>query len=340
MSTLDLNSDRMVHTDNSRLVGLTSPEARVILALYVFCNVVFMVSTLEDLKHVWPSAVALAVVTGAALLLVRSYPDPFPLRWTLVVAAAVVASTVLVSFQLPDHIPVGRASWHIGANTWLLFFLTLRQRPWMAWLTFSCMAAVTGWWAVTNGRGVGYAIGLLDTQAAILLVATLFGVSLRRTARAINDYEGRVEAGAAEAAAAGTAEAIRERRVAELREQAVPLLERLAASATLPTDAERREYRAAEALLRDGVRGRALLTPAVARAATGARERGVEVTLLDDRGEALEPDLLEHVLHAAEAVLTAAHDGAVTVRLHPTGRPVAASVVATHDGRSTRQEFA
>jgi len=329
----------MVHTDSSRLVGLTSPQARVVLGIYILCNVVFMVTTAGDLKAAWPSVVALVLVNGAAIVLVQGHPDPFPARWTLVVSAAVILSTLLVAFQLPDHIHVGRASWHVGANTWLLFFLAIRRRPVSAWLTFSTMAAITVYWGMSTGRGWAYPLGLIDTHAAILLVATLFAVSLRRTARLINDYEDRMLGAAGRAASDATAEAVRRDRVTELRATAVPLLERLAAGGAPQTDAERAQYRAAEAQLRDTVRARHLVTDAVAEAAAKARERGVDVVLLDDRGRALAPGLRERVHDAAVAALDAAGSGSVTVRLHPDGRELAASIVVVADGQSRRTDF-
>jgi len=66
-----------------------------------------------------------------------------------------------------------------------------------------------------------------------------------------------------------------------LEEFATPLLERLATGVT-PTAAERTEYALAEAQLRDGLRAGVLMVPEVVAAARAARERGVEVVLLDD----------------------------------------------------------
>ena len=79
------------------------------------------------------------------------------------------------------------------------------------------------------------------------------------------------------------------------------------------------------------MRGRSLITPRIADAATKARERGVEVTLLDDRGEGLDSgEAMVSMSDTIVAELDAAEGGAVTVRLAPRGRPVAVSIVTSN----------
>ena len=71
--------------------------------------------------------------------------------------------------------------------------------------------------------------------------------------------------------------------------------------------------------------------PKIAAAATKARERGVEVTLLDDRGQGLDSgEAMVRMSAAIVAELDAAHEGSVTVRLAPQGRPIAVSIVTSN----------
>lgn len=340
MTTDNDPGSRITPTDSSRLIGLTSDGARVILVLFIVSNFLFAFATIEDVKLWWPPIIAVMIVNAASILLVLDHPDPFPMKWSLAVVAAVALSTLLVAFQLPDVAQVGRASWHLGANTWLLFFLALRRRAGLAWGGYLLMAAGTFAWALSTGRGALSAVYLLDTHAAILFVATLFGIFLRRTSRNINDYEDRAIGGAMETAAASAAVDIRHKRVLELQASAGPLLERIARSDRQPTPEERKEYRAAEALLRDGVRGRCLATAEITGAATSARDRGVDVTLLDDRGEPLVTD--EAMVRLTTFVVTTldrTDGGSVTVRLHPKGRDVAVSIVSTSPVHSERLEL-
>ncbi len=322
--------------DASQLLRLTSDPARVVVALFVFSNFLYAFSTLDQVKDPFPVLLAVAIVNAAAVLIVVDAPDPFPLLWTWAIVAAVAVSTLLVAFQLPDVGPPGRASWHLGSNTWLLFFLALRRRPGFAWLGYASMAAGTLLWTITVDRGAVDGVMLLDTHAAILFVATLFELNLRRTARQINDFDARSVVSAVEAAEGATSAQIRQQRVVELRASAVPLLEELVTVGP-PTDiAGQRRFATAEALLRDGVRGKSLVNPNIAEAATEARARGVDVTLLDDRGEGLPSgDAIKRMSDHVVAVLDAAQDGAVTVRLAPAGRDIAVSIVSS-DGTDVR----
>ncbi len=326
-----MTAKRFEPVDSSQLLRLSSQPARVVMGLFLFSNILYAFATLDDVKNPLPVIAALVIVNGAAVLLVLERPDPFPVSLTALVVAAVAISTLLVAFQLPDIGPPGRASWHLGSNTWLLFFLAMRRRPGAAWLGYALMAAGTVTWSVAVGRGPLDGVLLLDTHAAILFVGTLFEVNLRRTARRINEFGEHSVASAVEAVEGATSAQIRQRRVLELRASAVPLLEYLVQHGPPPTEPARLQYATSEALLRDGVRGRSLITPRIADAATKARERGVEVMLLDDRGDGLESGAAMVRMSAAiVAELDAAKGGSVTVRLAPRGRPIAVSIVASN----------
>jgi hypothetical protein len=318
--------------DTSQLLDLTSPAARVVMWLFVFSNFLYAFVTIDEVKHPAPVLLAVLIVNSAVILLVREHADPFPMLWTVAILAAVASSTALVAFQLPDVGPPGRASWHLGSNLWMLFFLAQRRRPGAAWVGYGLMAAITIAWSLSAGRGLVDAIFLLDTHAAILFVATLFALNLRRTARRINEFDLRAVGSAVEAAEGATSAQIRKRRVVELRASAAHLLESLVNDGP-PVDARsKRGYATAEALLRDGVRGRSLMTPRIAAASTSARERGVEVTLLDDRGQGLTTgDAMVRLSEFVVEQLDAIDGGSVTVRLAPMGRRVAVSIV-TSDG--------
>jgi len=329
-----MTNPRFEPVDSSQLLQLSSDPARVVMGLFIFSNILYAFATLDQVKSPGPVIAAMIVVNAAAVLLVLERPDPFPLVLTMIVVGAVAISTLLVAFQLPDVGPPGRASWHLGSNTWMLFFLAMRRRPGAAWLGYVLMAAGTLAWTTSVERDIVEGILLLDTHAAILFVGSLFEVNLRRTARRINEFGEHSVASAVEAAEGATSAQIRQRRVRELRSSAVPLLERIVEHGPPQTEAERLHYATSEALLRDGVRGRSLMTPRIAAAATEARQRGVEVTLLDDRGQGL--DSGEAMVRMGAAVvqeLDAADEGSVTVRLAPQGRPIAVSIV-TSRGRA------
>ncbi len=326
--------------DATQLIGLASPAARVIMWLFVLSNFVYAFATLDEVKHPEPVLLAVLIVNSAVVLLVREHADPFPVLWTAAILVAVGLSTVLVAFQLPDAGPPGRASWHLGSNLWMLFFLAMRRRPGAAWVGYAIMAAITFGWSISVGRGALDAVFLLDTHAAILLVATLFALNLRRTARGINEFDRRAVGSAIEAAEGATSAQIRKRRVIELRASAGYLLESLVSDGPPTEPRAKRGYATAEALLRDGVRGRSLMTPRIAAAATAARERGVEVTLLDDRGQGLATgDAMVRLSEVVVEQLDALSKGSATIRLSPKGRRVAVSIVASETDAHPRIEL-
>ncbi|WP_062304148.1 hypothetical protein [Demequina subtropica] len=312
--------------DVSRLLGLRSEGASLILGVFIVTNVVFTISTIQSLSVTWPAYVSAIIVSLAGVLLGRPHPDPFPLRDSWLVVGAVIVSTLLISWCLPPEGPTGRASWHLGSNTWLLWFLVLRGRTALAWGAMAAMAAITAYWAGTTGRGALGGLMMVDTQVGLLVVATLFVTSLRRTAHRINSLTERSVDAAAAAATAEAERQVRLQRAAEVAAASLPLLERIADGRPL-SDAERGDVREAEARLRDGVRGRALATPAVLDAAARARARGVEVNLLDDRGSGLATGA---AMARADSAVTRALDaasGTVTVRLLPAERAEAISIV-------------
>ncbi len=273
-------------TDVSRLLGVGRKGAPLVLALFVVGNLTFTLTTLDRVSSPWPCIVAALLVSAAAVPIIVPHPDPFPLEWTAWVLVAVAASTALLSWQLDPTESLGREAWHFGANTWLLFFVTMRGRPVLAWFGFGIMAVITIWWAVDVGRGPIGGASLLETHAGILLVGTLFRGALRRASRRINGLNARSLELAAATASSDAEQDIRRQRVAELAEVATPLLSKIARSyQVLP--GERIDYLLAEATLRDSVRARSLHLPEIAAATAEARRRGVEVTLLDDRGGGL-----------------------------------------------------
>lgn len=323
-------------TEASILLGIGKPGTRILLGLFILSNVAFTVSTFDAVKSPWPSVAAMVIVSAAAVLLAIPHKDPFPLDWSLWLAVAVFTSTALISWQLADSGPIVREAWHHGANTWLLFFLALRGRQGLAWFGFLGMATILDIWAIDVGRSPLTALAMLQTQAGILLVGSLFARALRRASARINGLNLRSVELAVATASADAERDIREERLSELADVATPLLGRIARASTINDD-DRLEYMLAEATLRDSVRARGLHLPEIVRATADARRRGVEVTLLDDRGSGLpSPAAMKLLTARITESLRNVDQGHLTIRLAPPGREVAASVVVESRGESRR----
>jgi hypothetical protein len=323
-------------TDVSRLLGLHTEGAHLVMVLVILSNAVFTFATASVLDHPWASYLAMVLICGGVVVVARPYPDPFPLRLTLVIMGIVAVSTILVCYALPDADSLGRATWHLGANTWLIWFLILRRRVLLGWLTGLTMVVITAIWATLAGHGPLWGLLLTQSQIALMVVATLFGASLRRTAVRINELTERSVGASAVAASANAAHEVRVQRATELASTAVPLLQQIADSSEFSAD-DRAAFSRVEAHLRDGVRGRSLLMPTVVSAVASARERGVEVTLLDDRGSALpSKEAMQRIAERIAKALNAVSEGAVTIRLLPAGRDIAVTLVTRKGEATTR----
>ncbi|WP_143338090.1 hypothetical protein [Demequina sp. NBRC 110054] len=325
--------------DAASLLRLDSTKAQLLLALFGITNMVFVVVTAQTVRNPWISLVAVLLVMVAASLLIQPGPDPFPRRESWFVVGVVLLSTVMVSWNLPVDGDLGRATWHQGANAWLLFFLSIRRRSGLAWLGFGLMAVATAVWGVSTGRGAFSALMMLQSHAATLVVAALFGSGLHRAAREINAFAELTEQAAEASAATQARREIRRRRATEVREIATRPLERIVAGETFD-ESDRREIAATEAALRDLVRARGLTAPAIVTAASAARRRGVDVTLLDDRATTIsDGDVMTRLSHEVAEFIDGAQEGMVTVRLLPEGRHALVTGVAQAGDSIVRLEL-
>jgi signal transduction histidine kinase len=118
-------------------------------------------------------------------------------------------------------------------------------------------------------------------------------------------------------------------RVAELARTAVPMLERIGDGGAV-TDIHRREYASCEGELRDGLRAGSLAREPLSSAVAAARERGVDVLLLDD-SDGLGGDHLTRAILAWMAAAVGSAQARAVGRLLPAGRDARATL--TVDGR-------
>ncbi len=327
-------------TDVSKLLGVGTNAAWLVYGLFAVSNAAFAFATLDRVASPWPAIGALAIVNVGALLLLRWHSDPLPASWSLGIVATCIASTALVSWQLSGTgSPTYDEVWHVFANMWLLFFVALRGRAGFAWLGFLSMMGVHAWWATDVGLDVVAEMLRFQTNAGILLVASFFAAALRRVSGRINALNQRSIELASATAVARAQKETRDARISELTDVAAPLLARVASGPEMTHD-DRVECLLAEATLRDGVRAPSLNMPEIVRVTTAARRRGVEVTLLDDRGGPLPSEEAMRILVVRfTEVVRGLQDGKVALRLAPAGRRVAASIVVESRGQVRRTDL-
>lgn len=325
--------------DIRALIGMKSPAARAIVMFYVATAGLLAVSSREGISEFWPVALAVLVVSLAAVTLVRVPGDPMPpgATWLLTACGPVACGLVLAVVPIPVATPL--QTWPLGAVTAIYAFMGVRGRTGYAWLGMVATIVTCVVWATLTGQGAAHGLGMSVINLAPLLMSTFFAYTVRPAARDIFALRARTTRRVtAEAVDAAILEE-RDRQLRRLDAQARPLLERIASGEVL-TDDERLACRLLEAHLRDSVRAPALSDPAVIAAAHCARARRIEVDLLDDGGLDTAPaparrELLDHLARE----LAESEEGSITIRVLPPGRAVIATLLCTCSKGVRRVEF-
>jgi len=318
-------TDDVEHGDVRSLMGLHSVAAQILAAWFV-CTYALLAVTTSESGGVLRELLAWALVSAAAVGLIRAAGDPLPPGWTAYMTVAGPAATALVIYTLPAE-PGALQLWPLSASTAVSTYMCVRGRTIWGWMSLLAAIGVTVFWTAGTGQGTGYGLSVTLINIAPLLMATFFGLTIRPAARDIFLLrEEGTERAAAEAAHRAVLDE-RDRQLVGLDSLVRPLLERLADPRAL-TDAERRACGLLEAQLRDSLRARSLAVPMVTAAARAARGRGVDVILLDDHGlDGASEEIVERILTTVTASLDATVDGTLTIRILPPGRSSLMTVV-------------
>mgnify|MGYP000934045983 CR=1 FL=1 len=261
---------------------------------------------------------AVGMYTAAALMVVWSWPGHRLPGWaTLTVVVSAVSANALTMSQVALDGHPGYAAWTIGASTALSCALLVRNRSGSSWTLLTLVTLTTTIWTVATDHSLWLAVGLSVGQIVSLGIWHLmvrFSVSLTaRTARAQAVSADIIARQHAQEISRNTMRA----HIDAVRSRVTPVLTTIANGAPLTQDLRTRA-RLLEAELRDELRAPAFTRTPVNTAARAARERGVDVTLLDDHSP-VPLDITAHrivIEHAATALRTTA-TGRVLIRLLP-----------------------
>lgn len=314
---------------------LTGPGTNILFALFAATHLALAVYGLRHDRVPAFALLALATVIAAGFLLTRAPADRLPMKLTIPVVILTSLTSVNV-WNLPDRGWPGWATWMWGAVTFVLFMLAMRGRTMWAWIGFAVMTALTLVWSVQVGRGAASGVNFVIRSAALVLVVSLFATFLSRTRARIRRLQLAEIDRVRDEAAATAALQEQNARLAQLRQLATPALQKILSDDEL-TDDDRQSFRIVEASLRDQLRAGGLASAPVAEAASRARHRGVDVSLLDDRaGVEVSGPMRHRIESVLVARLDAATGGRVVARLLPGGRDTVATVLAT-DGDDTQR---
>ncbi|MDV8021380.1 hypothetical protein [Rhodococcus sp. IEGM 1330] len=309
------------------LLAMKSTAAYAVAGFFILACLVCASATLTGVSAGWPEYAAVLVLSAAVILILRAPGDPPSARSTALMTASGPVAAALVFAVLPVPLTGSLQTWPLGMSVVIYTFMCVRGRTLAAWVGLALSISVAIGWATLTGQGPLYGLSFSAINVAPLLMSTFFAFTIRPLAAAIFELRKQSTVRIASRAAAAAVLQERDARLASLDALARPLLQRIADGPDL-TEEEILACVLLEAELRDSLRARGLVRPDLARAARSARARGVEVMMLDDRAPAeLNDDVRERIVAATSSALDAAEAGAVTVRLLPPGRPVAATIL-------------
>ncbi|MGV8885556.1 MAG: hypothetical protein ACOH1T_08230 [Microbacteriaceae bacterium] len=321
--------------DVTRILGLDELGGRVLLTFYGLATTLVALLNLSGLIHPATGIASLVLLWTALVVLALPGREPFALGLTVALVTITTAITAISSWSIIDASHPGYATWHMGSVTFILLVLALRGRPGYAWIGFSLFAAITMLWTVTADQSAIGGLNNVARQAATLLIGTLFARFLTRASRTMGSIQQKqLERTAEQVARLAEAEE-RELHIARLERDARPALERIVSGEPM-SDSELADLLLLEAALRDGIRAAGFSSERLAAETRAARQRGIRVILLDDRGADLDDADRERVEDALIAELRASRRGAITARLSPYGREDVATIVIDEDGAFRR----
>lgn len=248
--------------------------------------------------------------------------------WLNMVICAVIPPAInsnLDPMHLGDY-----ATWYVLGIGTILGITAVRGHRLFAWVGLVILVAELAMWGGVSSLASTGLPGVLS------LVITGHAVSkgVESAVKAARELNLRAATLAAETAAVETASRVRANLLEKTLRSALPSLSLIAALGGNLNESQRKEALLLEASLRDEIRGEALLNDRMRAAIKAARQRGVEVLVLDEGGlTGLNPDELTELLNQAAENIENISEGRLTIRA-PKGEPWRITVAAVRAGQS------
>lgn len=246
----------------------------------------------------------LVSLTDSPGLKLKNYKAAFSLIAAMLSPLAIAAAT------RADHVD-NHTTWHVAGIATLMAIIALRQHLVMAWVGVSIMAVQVLTW---GGIEMLFNAGIFG---ALMLVAAAHAASiiLATTSRAVIEFREQALETTAATAARTAARNERQVRVEKALEVALPFLNKIENLEGKLSEVEKRQALGLEAQLRDQIRGRHFDSPELLVEISAARERGVEVQVLDDGGlELLEESQRERILSEVATHVSKVETGKLVLR--------------------------
>lgn len=278
-----------------------------------------------------PELVVLALIAYLAVLfstlnIRRSREMSLKLAWLNIVVCALIP--IAIQSQLDPYHLGDYATWYVLGVGTILATTAVRGRRMVAWIGLAILFIEIALWGGMESlasTGLPGVLSLMVTGHAVSL-----GVG--RAVKNAQEMNRKAAQTAIETASIEAAGQVRSNLLEKTLRTALPALNLIAALGGNLDAAQKREALLLEAGLRDEIRGESLLNDEVRQAIKDARNRGVEVLVLDEGGlNELPPEQVEELLGRVASSVGLVESGRLTIR-SPKGEDWKITVVAVRPG--------
>lgn len=296
-----------------------------------------MVGVLEHRRVVHPELLwtALALVAVASTLVLSRFGQRLPRSRTVTVVVLTLAACVAGVLALPPASGSIHGTWFVGAACMLAVLVRAGGRQVAAWVLAVGSGAAILLSSLLGGAPVLMQVGAALNPLGWLVCVEMLIVWIRRIQRQIDAAQRAADEASADSASSFAALVVREVWLADVRDQVGGMLGRLADPAHAITEEDREACLALEGRLRDGIKAANFSAPALSAAIMEARLRGVQVTLVDNRGADLSEVVRRAMVRHLEGVVRNATNGRIVARTAPEGYDEAVTIVQVDASGST-----
>lgn len=281
-----------------------------------------------------PTAIAAGCLLVSAWVALLRFGQPFTRVRTVVVVGLGLGATVcgLLTSSAPWSI---HQAWLAGGISVIAVLLLVGGQRFAAWLLALTGAVLLVASAILAAVPIWPELVIAAEPIAWLLVAEMLLGWMVHVQGDLDAARRQSESAAAATAEAFAALVLREVWLADMRDEFGGMLEKLRDPSYPITQEDREECLALEGRLRDGIKSSNLSAPALSAAVMAARLRGIDVTLIDNRGSSLGEAVRRAAVRHLVDMVTNATSGRIVARTAPEGYDEAVTIVQADANGST-----
>lgn len=289
-------------------------------------------STLGESGMVNVALAALIIYLATVLPTIVLYRGiRLPTSQALLNLSAAALIPILVNTYLEPEQMSSYSTWYVMGVASLMAATAIRQQLVIAWTgTAILILQVILWAGIADGIQTG-----LPGALMLVFASHAISVGLANAYRETMQFNQEALETEMQQTANQVASEVRRSRLETALIGAMPMLKLIEAQRGRLDASQKFEAKLLEASLRDEIRGRALMNPAIRSAVRKARQRGVEVTVLDEGGlDSATQVEKSKMLAAVATAINKVSEGRVTLR-SPAGEDWRVTLVATRPGVAT-----